>query len=127
MNPEISKYAAEIVSNLIELFAILLIGLTIVFLIIANLIYFINKDETKFQIRRKRTWKGVQGSLDLFVASDLLSTITIDRTLLSVLTLGILLIIRTFISWSIEMEAEGCWPWQKKAVRLPSTGVMKRR
>jgi uncharacterized membrane protein len=118
MNPEISKYAAEIVASSIELFASILIGITIVILIVNNLFRLISKDDIKFNIWKKRSWKGIQGSLDLFVASDLLSTITIDRTLSGVVTLGILLIIRTLISWSIEMEAEGCWPWQKRSLAI---------
>lgn len=118
MNPEFTKYAAEIVSNVIELFAIILISITIVIIIINNLYHLIKKDETKFKVWKNRSWRGIQGSLDLFVASDLLSTITIDRTLEGVVTLGILLIIRTLISWSLEMELDGCWPWQRKAFEL---------
>jgi len=112
---EISKNAAETVSSFIELFAILLIAFTVIIIIINNLVHLFKKDETKFGIWKNRTWRGIQGGLDLFVAADLLSTITVDRTLQSVVTLGILLVIRTFISWSIEVELEGCWPWQKKA------------
>lgn len=118
MNPEINKYAAEVVSNFIELFAVLLIGATIVILIFNNVFYVFKKDESKFRLWKKRSWKLIQGSLDLFVASDLLSTITIDRTLEGVLTLGVLLIIRTVISWSLEIEAIGCWPWQIRAFEL---------
>jgi uncharacterized membrane protein len=115
MNPEFTKQAAEIVSSLIELFAIILIFITIVIIIINNLIHQVKKDEGKFKYWKQRSWRGIQGALDLFVASDLLSTITIDRTLEGVVTLGILLIIRTFISWSLEIELDGCWPWQRKA------------
>jgi len=118
MNLEIPKYAAEIVSSFIELFAIILIAATVIIIIINNFIHLVKKDETKFKVWKSRTWRGIQGGLDLFVAADLLSTITVDRTFQSVLTLGILLVIRTFISWSIEIEFDGCWPWQKKAFEL---------
>jgi uncharacterized membrane protein len=115
MNEEITKNAAAMVSNYIELFAIVLIALTVIIIILNNLVHLFKRDDSIFKIWKTRTWRGIQGGLDLFVAADLLSTITVDRTLQSVIVLGLLLIIRTIISWSIEMELEGCWPWQKKA------------
>jgi uncharacterized membrane protein len=118
MNPELTKYIAEIISSYIELFAMLLIALIIIIILINNVIHLLVKNDTSFKMWKNRSWKGIQGALDLFVAADLLSTITIDRNLQSVITLGVLLIIRTIISWSLEMEAEGCWPWQKKAFEL---------
>ena len=107
MDPELNKYAAGLVSNIIELMAVVLIAGTIVILIFNNFYYAFRRDEAKFKLWRKRSWRLIQGSLDLFVASDLLSTITIDRTLEGVVTLGILLIVRTLISWSLEIEADG--------------------
>lgn len=118
MNFEFTKYAAELVSGFIELFAITLIGLTVLVIIINNFYHLVKKDEVNFKLWKQRSWRGIQGALDLFVAADLLSTITIDRTFNAVITLGILLLIRTMISWSLEVEVEGCWPWQKKAFEL---------
>ncbi len=118
MNTETTRYAAEMVSNFIELFATLLIAFTIIIIIFNNVVHLFKKNDTAFQQWKGRSWRGVQGGLDLFVAADLLSTISIDRTLDSVITLGILLVVRSFVSWSIEMESEGCWPWQKRAFEL---------
>jgi uncharacterized membrane protein len=123
MNPEFTKYIAGIVSGYIELAAILLITLVIVILFINNIIHVAKRESESYKYWKDRAWKLLQGSLDLFVASDLLSTITIDRTLQSVVTLGILLIIRTLISWSIEVDADGCWPWQRKAFELKEKSV----
>ena len=118
MNEQFTRYSAALVSNYIELFATILIAVTIVIMILNNVVYLLRNNEASFKLWKSRGWRGIQGGLDLFVASDLLSTISIDRTFNSVVTLGLLLVVRSFVSWSIEMESEGCWPWQKKRFEL---------
>ena len=50
--------------------------------------------------------------LDLLVASDVIDTVALDRTLYNVATLGLLVIIRIALTWSLVVEVEGRWPWQ---------------
>jgi uncharacterized membrane protein len=50
--------------------------------------------------------------LEILVAADIIRTVALDTTLESVLTLGLLVLVRTFLSWALEVEIEGRWPWQ---------------
>jgi uncharacterized membrane protein len=52
--------------------------------------------------------------LELLVAGDIISTITTEPSLQSVLVLAVIVAIRTFLSWSIELEIEGRFPWQRR-------------
>ena len=52
--------------------------------------------------------------LDLLVASDVISTVAVDLTLDGVVTLGLLVVIRIALTWSLIVEAEGRWPWQPR-------------
>ena len=53
-------------------------------------------------------------SLEFLVAADIMRSVLIgESTLRSLGLLGILVLIRTFLSWSLEMELDGCWPWQR--------------
>jgi uncharacterized membrane protein len=52
--------------------------------------------------------------LEVLIAADIVETVTVDLTLQSVSTLGLLVLVRTFLSWSIELETEGYWPWQSR-------------
>jgi uncharacterized membrane protein len=52
--------------------------------------------------------------LEFLVAGDIISTITIEPTLESVAVLGVIVIIRTFLSFSLEVEINGRWPWQSR-------------
>src|SRR5262249_1278508 len=48
----------------------------------------------------------------LMVAADVVRTITFEPTLKNVLVLGLLVVVRTLLSWAMSVEVEGCWPWQ---------------
>ncbi len=51
--------------------------------------------------------------LEVLIAADIIQTVALDLTLQSVSALGIIVLIRTFLSWAIEVETEGHWPWQR--------------
>ena len=50
--------------------------------------------------------------LELLVAGDIIRTVAVDPTLNNLFVLGLLVLIRTFLSWSLEVEIDGRWPWQ---------------
>ena len=54
--------------------------------------------------------------LEILVAADVIVTVALEATLESVLILGLLVVIRTFLSWSLVVEIEGHWPWQRPQV-----------
>ncbi len=50
--------------------------------------------------------------LEVLVAADIIKTVAIEPNLDSLSVLGLLVIIRTFLSWTLVLEIEGRWPWQ---------------
>ena len=52
-------------------------------------------------------------ALEILVAADLIRTIAVSPTLDNVLILGLIVLIRTFLSFSLEIEIEGVWPWRR--------------
>ncbi|WP_372422249.1 DUF1622 domain-containing protein [Salinarimonas chemoclinalis] len=50
--------------------------------------------------------------LEFLVAADIIRTVAIEPTLDSVVVLGGIVLIRTFLSFALEVEIEGRWPWQ---------------
>ncbi len=52
--------------------------------------------------------------LEILVAADIVTTVAIEATFESIAILGLLVLIRTFLSWSLVVEIEGRWPWQKE-------------
>jgi uncharacterized membrane protein len=61
--------------------------------------------------------RGLQLGLEFLVAADIISTVTVEPTREQIVSLGLLILIRTFLSWSIVVEIEGCWPWQLASKR----------
>lgn len=56
--------------------------------------------------------RGVLLGLDLLIAADIIRTVTLEPTLENVAALGLLVVVRTFLSWALILEAEERWPWQ---------------
>ena len=50
--------------------------------------------------------------LEILVAADIVRTVALEATLQSVAVLGLLVLIRTVLSWALVVEIEGRWPWQ---------------
>lgn len=74
-----------------------------------------NPSEDAVSLFRRRLGRAILTSLELLVAADIFLTVAIDPTLERVLVLAGIVLIRTFLSFSLEVEIEGRWPWQKKA------------
>ena len=51
--------------------------------------------------------------LEFLVAADIIRTVALEATLESVIVLGLLVLIRTFLSWALVVEIEGHWPWRQ--------------
>ena len=59
--------------------------------------------------------RGLLVGLDLLIAADITKTVTLEPTLENIEALGLLVVIRTFLSWSLILESEGRWPWQQQS------------
>ncbi|HEY0445362.1 MAG TPA: DUF1622 domain-containing protein [Allosphingosinicella sp.] len=64
---------------------------------------------------RSNLGRGILLGLEFLVAADIVNTVAIDPTLDSLAVLAGIVLIRTFLSFSLEVEIEGRWPWQGRA------------
>src|SRR5262249_31339867 len=67
-----------------------------------------------YQRYRRDLGRGILLGLEVLVAWGIISTVTISPNLESVFVLAIVVLVRTFLSLSIELEAEGRFPWQRR-------------
>jgi uncharacterized membrane protein len=109
---EVAGTAAEIAG------VVLIIG----GLVIASARYAISpKGEgvSRYQRYRQDLGRAILLGLEVLVAADIVRTVAFTPTMDSVLVLAMIVAIRTFLSWSLALELEGKWPWQR-AVERPA-------
>lgn len=63
---------------------------------------------------RQRLGSGILLGLEFLVAADIVHTVAVELTFTTVGVLAIIVAIRTFLSFTLEVELTGNWPWQNK-------------
>jgi uncharacterized membrane protein len=63
---------------------------------------------------REDLGRAILVGLEVLVAADIVRSVALDPTLASLTVLGLLVVVRTFLSWSLSVELEGEWPWQRR-------------
>ena len=65
---------------------------------------------------RQQLGQAILLGLELLVAGDIVRTVAASPTLTSVAILAAIVLIRTFLSLSLQVETTGRWPWQKRDI-----------
>lgn len=105
----------EPVARVIETFGVIVI---VVAILIATVMFLralrsgTRKDA--YDSYRANLGRGILLGLELLVGADIIATVTAPLTWESVGMLGLIVLIRTFLSFSLETEIEGEWPWRRR-------------
>ena len=105
----------ELIAKIIESVGAFIIAAGILFFILRFLIYLLLNRIKPFTELRQELGKAILLGLEILVAADIIATVTLKPTMNSVLILSVIVLIRTFLSFSLQMELEGKLPWKKKA------------
>lgn len=80
----------------------------------AALLYLRGQDETRrYEACKIRIGRSLLLGLEIVVAADIVKTIAVAPSLSSLAVLAGLVAIRTFLSWTLVLEIDGRWPWQR--------------
>ena len=107
------KQAADVVGTGFQVvgIAVLVIGALLAFVVYLKASR--RRDTpTAYSDLRRDLGKAILVGLELLVAADIISSVAINPTFATVGVLGLIVLIRTFLSWSLEVEVNGRWPWQ---------------
>jgi uncharacterized membrane protein len=117
---------SEVIESILDVVEYVAVGVEVLAVVIivagitaATLSFLSARRGPRIDPRAARTYRERLGSalllgLEILVAADIIRTVALAPTLESVTVLGILVVIRTFLSWSLVVEIEGRWPWQAR-------------
>jgi uncharacterized membrane protein len=110
-----TKHTIELIGTAFEVagVAVIVIGSILAFgRYVVTLIRF-RDGPAAFRGLRLYLGRSIVLGLELLVAADIIRSVAIDPTFVSVGVLGLIVLVRTFLSWSLEVEINGEWPWQR--------------
>jgi uncharacterized membrane protein len=74
------------------------------------------QEEGAYDFFRRRLGRAILLGLEFLVAADIIRTVAVTPTWQSVVVLAGIVLIRTFLSFSLQLEMTGAWPWQQRSV-----------
>ena len=105
----------ETASIFVEGVAVTIIVFSLIYGTVRYIVNIFKKDlspRERFRQYKHGLAKSLLLSLEILVAADVIRTVIFELSLSKILVLGLLVLIRTFLSWSLVVEMEGRWPWQ---------------
>jgi uncharacterized membrane protein len=106
------RESIEFAAQMIEILAV---GITISFILIGTarwLFHSAREIAGTYERYRVVLGKAILVGLELLVAADIIRTVVLEMTLANIGSLGCLVLVRTFLGWTLSVEVEGHWPWQ---------------
>ena len=100
--------------------AVLVAGLILAAFLALRTWYRTGDGAKTYSVLRRTLGGGILAGLEVLVAGDLIRTVAVDPTMNNVIILGVIVLIRTFLSFSLEIEIEGTLPWKRA---LTQSGV----
>ena len=112
---ELVKPLAEWCAAIIEASGILIISILALYSLIVAIVQRFKKISARkvYHETRQRLGRGILLGLEFLVAADIIHTVAVELTFTTVGVLAIIVIIRTFLSFTLDVELDGKWPWQQ--------------
>lgn len=110
--------AIRVVGNGIEIFGVLIIVTGIVWSTFRQLRQQISEQDS--EVYKIRIGRSLLLGLEVLVAADIVKTIAHELTSMSLILLAGLVLVRTFLSWTLVLEIDGRWPWQREPSPMSS-------
>jgi uncharacterized membrane protein len=107
----------KVTSLVIEYLAVAIIAGMVGYSTIRYFILLIGKrdaPDASYREYKHTLGKALLLGLEILVAADVIRTVALEPTFENIAALGLLVVVRTFLSWSLVVEIESRWPWQKK-------------
>lgn len=112
--PDWTGQVIELTGKVVDVFGVLVILAGLLIATAAFVARGRGGGSAAYRAYRQGIGRALLLGLEILVAADVIRTVAVTPTLQSVVVLGMIVVIRTFLSWSLEVELEGRWPWQER-------------
>lgn len=100
--------------------AVIVIGLLLATALFVRHAFERRRFDESYRLYRQRVGKAILLGLEFLVAADIIRTVAVEPTYRSVGVLAAIVLVRTFLSFTLEVELEGRWPWQRRSRSEPA-------
>jgi uncharacterized membrane protein len=107
------RFWVEMAATGIEVLAVGIMVVFITFVTVRWGLHMGQKEAKAYERYRVSVAKSLLIGLELLVAADVVRTVALDTSLTNVATLAALVLVRTFLGWTLTVEIESRWPWKK--------------
>lgn len=116
---DVLKTYSEMAATLLEMLGISVIILYVLYSSFSALIKIFRKKDTHdlYQLYKHQLARGILLGLEILVAADIIHTVAVELSFESLGVLAVIVLIRTFLSFTLELEATGKWPWDQKDLK----------
>lgn len=113
---ELMTPVAEWCAAIVEAIGIGIITLAALYALLFAIFKILKAEKTEeiFHTVRQRLGRGILLGLEFLVAADIIHTVAVELTFETVGVLAIIVLIRTFLSFTLDLELTNRWPWQPK-------------
>lgn len=111
---EVLAHYIDIIAKIVEVIGVLIMLFGIIYAFYRAIKISPHFSRQTYTEIRQTVGKSILLGLEVLIAADIMATVVTEPTLRNVLVLGIIVLIRTFLSLSLQVELEGRFPWQNK-------------
>ena len=109
----------ETVGKVIDGVGVAIIAIGALIATAATIRRMVGKTGDAYRFFRQRLGRSILLGLELLVAADIVRTVAVAPTFEGVGVLALIVLVRTFLSFTLELETTGRWPWQKERDTTP--------
>jgi len=103
----------ELVGKAVDAGGVAIVVIGVLVATVLTLRMLLKREKGSYESYRRLLGRSILLGLEFLVAADIIRTVAVTPTFRSVGVLAVIVVIRTFLSFSLELEITGRWPWQK--------------
>jgi uncharacterized membrane protein len=112
MQPTPVIESIDLIALGLEILGVAVIALAFLYATIRSVLHLRRGKPDAYDLLKNYIGRALQLGLEFLVAADIIRTVSVEPTREGIVSLGLLVVVRTLLSWSITVELDGCWPWQ---------------